>query len=151
MSTRSRSSGRATEVGTICHSVLEHLDFRKPAVPEATNPEAAEAAEILKKFFKSAPFKELAGAEILARELPFLIPRGEQAMEGVIDVIYRLDGKMWIADYKTDRVTGSEAPAQAGVYAAQAAIYREAAARCLGLSRVSFQLLFLRAGVAIDL
>jgi ATP-dependent helicase/nuclease subunit A len=48
------TSSRATEIGTICHSVLEHLDFRKPAVPEATDPEAA---EILKKFFKSAPFK----------------------------------------------------------------------------------------------
>src|SRR6185295_2472631 len=56
---------RATEVGTICHSVLEHLDFKAPELPEGTDPEAA---EILKKFFKSAPFKELAKAEILARE-----------------------------------------------------------------------------------
>ena len=71
-------------------------------------------------------------------------------MEGVIDLIYRLDGRTWIADYKTDQVTESEAPARASRYSQQAAIYREAAIRCLGLSQVSFQFLFLRAGVSVE-
>jgi ATP-dependent helicase/nuclease subunit A len=80
------------------------------------------------------------------------MPWGEgQVMEGVIDVIYRLDGTIWIADYKTDRATRSEAQAKARLYARQAAIYREAATRCLGLPQVSFQFLFLRAGVSVEL
>jgi len=72
-----------------------------------------------------------------------------QTMEGVIDLIYRLDGRTWIADYKTDHVTKSEAQARASRYLQQAAIYREAATRCLGLSEVTFQFLFLRAGVSV--
>src|SRR4026207_1545501 len=58
------------------------------------------------------------------------MPWGErQVMEGVIDVIYRLDGKMWIADSKTDRTTISEAPARAQLYAHQPATHRGAGAR----------------------
>lgn len=72
-------------------------------------------------------------------------------MEGVIDIIYRLDGTIWIADYKTDRTSPAEVSEKATVYASQALIYREAAARCLGLSQVSCQLVFLRAGVTVDL
>ena len=80
------------------------------------------------------------------------MPWGErQVMEGVIDLIYRLDGKTWIADYKTDFVTESEARSRAIMYVQQAGIYREAATRCLGLSQVSFQLLFLRAGVGVEI
>lgn len=72
-------------------------------------------------------------------------------MDGVIDVIYRLDGKIWIADYKTERTSASEAPAKARLYAHQATIYREAVARCLAVSQTYFQILFLRAGLCVDL
>ncbi|HKY71269.1 MAG TPA: UvrD-helicase domain-containing protein [Nitrospira sp.] len=157
-------------VGVIAHRILERWNFTSPpdallgqiassldpVVPAGNESVRAKVEasleEIFTSFGASESYARLRSAEILGREVPFLMPwNGNQAMEGVIDVIYRLDGKMWIADYKTDRVTGSEAPAQAGLYVDQAAIYREAAARCLGLSQVSFQLLFLRAGVSIDL
>jgi ATP-dependent helicase/nuclease subunit A len=72
-------------------------------------------------------------------------------MEGIIDVIYRLDGEIWIADYKTDRVSPSELPARAEQYASQAAIYRQAAIGCLGLPHVFSQLVFLRVGVSVNL
>jgi len=142
------SSSRATEVGTICHSVLEHLDFRKPSVPEATDPEAA---EILKKFFKSAPFKELAGAEILARELPFLLPRGEQIVQGVIDVVYRIGGriggrsggKVYVADYKTDKLMEPED------YGLIRDIYTEAVRKILKVDP-AFKLIYLRQGRAVE-
>jgi ATP-dependent helicase/nuclease subunit A len=157
-------------VGVIAHRILERWDFTSPPAAllgqiasclDAFVPAGGESvrakiedslADIFTTFGASESYARLTSADILGREVPFLMPwNGDQAMEGVIDVIYRLDGKTWIADYKTDRVTGSKAPAQAGLYAAQAAVYREAAARCLGLSRVSFQVLFLRAGVSIDL
>src|SRR6185295_146236 len=92
---------RASEIGVLCHWVLEHLDFKKPALPDGIDPEAA---DILRKFFKSAPFKELAKAEIVARELPFVLPRGQQVVQGVIDVVYRSGGKTWVGDYKTDKL-----------------------------------------------
>jgi ATP-dependent helicase/nuclease subunit A len=92
------------------------------------------------------------GATILGREIPFIIPwRDGQVMEGVIDLMYRLDGRLWIADYKSDQVTAGEAPARAQRYAQQAEAYRAAAARCLGGEAASFECVFLRPGVRVEL
>ncbi len=131
---------RGAEIGTACHRVLEGLDFRNPAVPEGTD---AEAAAILKKFFKSGAFQELAGAEILARELPFVVPRDGRIVQGVIDVVYRLGGKLHAADYKTDRKPVPEEHEKVGE------IYAEALRRCLGGAPV-FTLIYLRQGKALD-
>ena len=58
-------------------------------------------------FLSSEPYKSLQRATVLGREIPFVMPLGEdQMMEGVIDLIYRLDDRIWIADYKTDDVVG---------------------------------------------
>jgi ATP-dependent helicase/nuclease subunit A len=73
-----------------------------------------------------------------------------QMMEGVIDLIYRLDGKIWIADYKTDIVSAEAIRARADHYRSQADNYSHAVASSLGLSSVSFQFIFVRPSVAID-
>jgi ATP-dependent helicase/nuclease subunit A len=157
-------------VGVAAHRILEGWDFASPpgelmtrigptlhsVVPSEQDRMRSKVAdsltEILTTFGASESYGRLRSATILGREVPFLMPWGEgQVMEGVIDVIYRLDGTIWIADYKTDRATRSEAQAKAGLYARQAAIYREAATRCLCLPQVSFQFLFLRAGVSVEL
>ena len=138
-----QTPSRASELGTICHAVLEHLDFKKPALPEGTGPEAA---EILKGFFKSAPFKELAKSEILARELPFLIPRGDQIVQGVIDVVYRTagsGGKVYVADYKTDKLMKPEG------YALIRDVYTDAVKRVLKVDP-GFKLIYLRQGRAVE-
>jgi ATP-dependent helicase/nuclease subunit A len=131
---------RATEIGTICHSVLEHLDFRKPSIPEGTDDEAA---DILMKFFKSAPFKELAKSEILARELPFIVPRGARIVQGVIDVVYRVNGKVYVADYKTDKIMEPED------YGLIRDIYTDAVRRVLKVDP-GFKLIYLRQGRAVE-
>ena len=41
-------------------------------------------------------------------------------MEGVIDLIYRLDDRIWIADYKTDDVAAEDVQARADRYRPQA-------------------------------
>lgn len=157
-------------VGVAAHRILEGWDFASPPSELVTrigptldsvipseqarmhSQIADSLTEILTTFGASESYDRLRSATILGREVPFFMPWGEgQVMEGVIDVIYRLDGTIWIADYKTDRATRSEAQARAGLYAGQAAIYREAAIRCLGLPHVSFQFLFLRAGVSVEL
>jgi ATP-dependent helicase/nuclease subunit A len=131
---------RASEIGVLCHSVLEHLDFAKPEVPDGTDPEAA---GILKKFFKSAPFKELAKAEIVARELPFVLPRGGRILQGVIDVVYRSGGKTWVADYKTDTLMHPEQ------YGLIRDIYTEAVRKVLKVEP-GFKLIYLRQGRAVE-
>ena len=161
-------ANQARVVGICAHALLERWNFARTEPPDAaeietlcqrlTGDDALDSAIIqddltalMRTFLSSDFYQTLRQATILGRETPFLMPWKErQTMEGVIDLIYRLDGRTWIADYKTDHVTKSEAPARASRYLQQAAIYREAATRCLGLSEVSFQFLFLRAGVSIE-
>ncbi len=71
-------------------------------------------------------------------------------MEGVIDLIYRLDDRIWIADYKTDDVAAEELQAIADRYRSQADSYSRAVTNSLGLPSVSFQFIFLRPGIAVD-
>lgn len=160
----------ARVVGICAHALLERWDFTRTNPPSAAEieplclrmigradahdikPIRDDLAALMRRVLSSDFYQTLGKATILGRETSFLIPWKEgQIMEGVIDLIYRLDGRTWIADYKTDHVTKSEAPARAGQYQQQAAIYREAATRCLGLSDVSFQFLFLRAGVSVEI
>jgi ATP-dependent helicase/nuclease subunit A len=72
-------------------------------------------------------------------------------MEGVIDLIYRLDGRIWIADYKTDDVGAEDVWTRADRYRSQADSYSRGVASSLGLLSVSFQFIFLRPGVAVDM
>ena len=131
---------RAAAVGTACHAVLERLDFKAPAIPEGTDPEAA---EILEAFFKTAVFKDLAGSELLARELPFLLPRGGRIVQGVIDVVYRRGGKTYVADYKTDKMMKPEE------HALIRDVYTEAVERALKI-KPSFKLIYLRHGREVE-
>ncbi|MER3424251.1 MAG: hypothetical protein C4293_14535, partial [Nitrospiraceae bacterium] len=172
----------------LTHRVLEHWDFRsdpgqlpdriealcRPAIPleleEGTEQILAEIKEILSVFVASKPYADLTRAEILGREVPFVMPwpgagakheacgtieevRGSLLhasrfasdaciMEGSIDLVYRLDGRVWVADYKTDRIEEQDVERRAAEYQMQAQVYTEAVARCLGLDRVGFQFLF---------
>jgi ATP-dependent helicase/nuclease subunit A len=74
-----------------------------------------------------------------------------RVMEGVMDIIYRLDDRLWVADYKTDAVSPEAAPAHAERYRIQSDIYKTAATRCLGEEPVRFQCLFLRCATAVVL
>ncbi len=164
---------RSRLVGTLTHRVLQHWDFsdasgklgeriaavcrQNPAEERAGNPAEIEAElqELFRTFMASGPYRELQRATIIGREVPFAMPwpaagTGHCLMEGVIDVIYRIDGKVHLADYKTDRVQDSELAARAAEYEGQARIYREAVSRCLGTPDVKFQLIFVRNGKAVS-
>jgi len=59
-----------------------------------------------------AALAELAD-DVVARELPLLVPAGEDdpavsAILGVADLLYRRDGHLVVADYKTDAVSGDD-------------------------------------------
>lgn len=157
-------------IGILAHRVLERWDFGEdparladlvhrvvqshlPPDQRALAPTAVESLRaLLGRFGRSEAYERLRSATILGKEVPFVMPwDGGQVMEGVIDVLYRLDGQVWIADYKTDAVQPEEAPARAERYRAQSDIYKEAVRRSLGLDLIRFHCVFLRCGVAVEL
>jgi ATP-dependent helicase/nuclease subunit A len=164
-----RDADLARLIGVCAHAVLEQWDFTRPLAEISTvieqtirryvaqdNPQLMENVTedltmLFENFLSSEPYKRLQRATVLGREVPFIMPLGEgQMMEGVIDLIYRLDDRIWIADYKTDDVTAVDVQARANRYRPQAESYSRAVANSLGLPSVSFQFVFLRPGIAID-
>jgi ATP-dependent helicase/nuclease subunit A len=155
-------------VGVVAHRILERWNFDEPAerMPtqiapalhgisglddQALTQELTESLrELLAAFGRSESYQRLRSANILGREVPFVTPWEDgQMMEGVIDVIYRLDGKIWLADYKTDRIRAEDAAERARQYAHQAAVYLAAAERGLGQPIAGFQFMFLRTGTMV--
>ncbi|MCS6328082.1 MAG: PD-(D/E)XK nuclease family protein [Nitrospira sp.] len=110
-----------------------------------------ELRQLLRTFAGSDPYTRLRRATVIGREVPFLMPwnEGRQILEGVIDVLYHLDGQLWIADYKTDMIPLDQAATRAQAYREQATLYQEAVARSLGKPVAGFEFIFLRHGVAI--
>ena len=165
-----RDGNLARLVGICAHAVLEQWDFAKPRSdisiligqtirryvrqdhPQLIDDVTEDLVVLFEHFLSSEPYRRLQRATLLGREVPFVMPLGEdQMMEGVIDLIYRLDDRIWIADYKTDGVAAEDVRARADRYRSQAESYSRAVASSLGLSSFSFQFIFLRPGVAIDL
>jgi ATP-dependent helicase/nuclease subunit A len=164
-----KPEGHARFVGICAHALLERWDFARVTPPSASELESLcrpfippdadcleevrdDLASIIGSFLSSEFYRRVQGAMILGREVPFVIPwREGQVMEGVIDLMYRDGGKLWIADYKTDRITAGEAPARAARYQEQATAYRAAAAQCLGVESASFEFVFVRPGVCVEL
>lgn len=157
-------------VGVVVHRLLERWDFTstpkvlleaipsmvRRIIPRERQDNSASLIDsvtrVFEAFLQSQSYRRLCSAEILGREIPFLMPWENGAtMEGIVDVMYRLNGSIYVADYKTDYITADEAPARASAYAWQASIYRTAALRCLGLSSVSFEFIFLRSGVSVGM
>jgi ATP-dependent exoDNAse (exonuclease V) beta subunit len=71
-------------------------------------------------------------------------------MEGVIDVIYERDRLLYLADYKTDRISRNELSQGADRYRQQAEVYTRAAAQGLRREVAAFKVIFLRLGEAVD-
>jgi ATP-dependent helicase/nuclease subunit A len=108
--------------------------------------------ELFSTFGCSEIYAKLRAATILGREVPFAMPWAEgQVMEGVIDLICQLDGRIWIADYKTDAVPAEAVRSRVEVYRRQAESYKMAVQQSLGISSAVFQFIFLRPGVAIEM
>jgi ATP-dependent helicase/nuclease subunit A len=164
-----RDADLARLIGVCAHAVLERWDFNRPRTEICTVIEQTcrryvaqdqphlmanvleDLTMLFRNFLSSEPCKKLQRATVLGREVPFVMPEGEgQMMEGVMDLIYRLDGRIWIADYKTDDVAAEDLQAIADRYRPQADSYSRAVASALGLPSLPFQFIFLRPGIAVD-
>ena len=164
-------SQRAALIGTLAHRILEQWDFADDAgkllgqvetmcaeLVSHDFDEALDIRNILKAIFEafvgSEMYQTLRSATIIGREVPFTIPWPQSEsqhalMEGIIDLVYRFNGELWIADYKTDRMTSGEIADRTDEYRLQAQIYTEAVARCVGVRPKGFQLIFLRTGTVV--
>lgn len=172
------SSDRSATIGTLAHRVLYDWDFSADLATMSTWIEAccntylsqewvpesgdvcAELQEIFAHFVESEPYAVLRQADILGREIPFAVSWENaeadtehvpaSVMEGVIDVMYRRDQQLWIADYKTHRVDEDSLEQVVQEYRAQMKVYRRAAESALAQGPVRTQLIFLRSGLSIE-
>ena len=158
---RPASPGFGPLVGQLCHKVLASWDFRGSADPAqavaaacrclvSAQPEAdwaaarGEAEAVLRVFLGSQAARELASAEVLGRELPFVYGEAGAVVRGTIDLVYRKDGRVVVADFKSEAVTARSMSKLREKYRRQGEDYRAAVARAWGLADVEFRLIFLR-------
>ncbi len=156
----------ALMLGTLAHRVLEHWDFQTSRVeedldraiarhgadfPEAQRPTVIrELKTIWAALTRSPVYEELRGARILGREMPFILPWDGQIMEGVIDLVYERQGRLYVADYKTDQVADGAIAELVHGYRHQTHVYTEAVRRSLDREVAAFRLILLRLGRAVD-
>jgi ATP-dependent helicase/nuclease subunit A len=125
---------KGADMGTLLHSVMEHLDLRgnleKPGIINTINQmkerklltegEASLAinifAEKIETFFKSNLGRRIISSKIVYREAPFVLRKGAREVlktlneddlilvQGIIDCYFIEDGEAVIVDYKTDKI-----------------------------------------------
>jgi ATP-dependent helicase/nuclease subunit A len=149
-------------VGMLAHDALERWDFRDAATLRRLAREGAaraapragvdpillqrEADALVDALLATDLPAYLAARDVLARELPLLFQDADgTAWSGTIDLLYRdPDGRIVIADYKTDRAPDAAARAR---YRAQLAVYARAVARAFADEpSPDAELIFVRTG-----
>jgi ATP-dependent helicase/nuclease subunit A len=159
----------AMVVGELAHRFLEVWDFAQEVdnfaervgalldqwLPSELEPERSrietDLTEIFGGFFGSRIYAELAQSRILGRELPLLMPWNGQIMEGVIDLIYEYEGRLYLADYKTDRTARENLTQGVARHRQQADVYSRAARQGLQREVAAFKVIFLRLGEAVEI
>ncbi|MCA9420720.1 MAG: PD-(D/E)XK nuclease family protein, partial [Nitrospira sp.] len=169
---RQVSRGTSQRLGTLMHRVLQQWDFQSEpgqaqrALADFCDRQLSGESEedkggvlreleaLFGSFLNSSTYRELQRATILGREVPFAVPwpisQHESSlpracvMEGVMDVIYEIDGDVWVGDYKTDQVSSRTVAQRAEIYREQAHAYARAASQCLGPVVKGCKLFFIR-------
>ncbi len=66
-----------------------------------------------------------------------------------MDVVYEIDGNVWVGDYKTDQVSSRSVAQRAETYRDQAHAYARAASQCLGPTVKGCKLFFIHPGEVV--
>ena len=137
---------------------MQYADFKSCASPggvaeelkkllekKILTEEQAEAVDkaMLERFFASETGERIINADRVLREFKFslLVPAGELLggdgrdeilLQGVVDCCIEEQGELTVIDYKTDRVSASEAPGRAEAYAPQINAYALAMEKITG-------------------
>ena len=151
--------GLAMALGTAVHEMLEVLDLDRELAPQIAEHRARIASELRsdrdgEEAGRRADelLTRIAGGEclrrleavapnVLSRELPVLLWSPEEGapgavVSGIVDLVYRDpdDGRLVVADYKTDRIQGDEAlDERTSIYEPQVRIYARALQEALAL------------------
>jgi ATP-dependent helicase/nuclease subunit A len=167
----------AAAAGTAIHRLMETLDLdaalrrqvesRRAEVLAWAAAEAdrdaenarRRAAEILDALLQGGCLDRLEQRRsgVVARELPVIVPAtgadpAIAAIVGVVDLIYEQNGRLVVADYKTDDVSGGETAAHAERYRPQLELYARALEDALELDYTpTMELWFLRADQIVTL
>ena len=151
--------GLAMALGTAVHEMLEVLDLDRELAPQIAEHRAGivgelgsgrngeeagrRADELLTRLAEGECLRRLGSVarSVLSRELPVLLWSDEEGapgavVSGIVDLLYRDpdDGRLVVADYKTDRVPDDDALAErTRVYEPQVRIYARALQEALDL------------------
>ena len=97
----------ATEIGSIVHELLEHLDLCDPAVPEVTDArlddeERERVHGLLEAYLGSELSRRLASLEGVVQEQRFTFEHDGVLIRGFLDVFHRDGPRALVVDYKTN-------------------------------------------------
>ena len=84
------------------------------------------------------------------RELPFTFELAGRMIRGFIDLVFEEEGKLTIVDFKTDKITASDADERASFYANQGGAYVMGLEAATGLTVHELVFSFLRPGVDVS-
>ncbi len=135
--------GRALELGSLVHRVLEIVDASgddldrvlarlAPGFRLLTADDLATARRLADTAIRHPVWTRATSARRCYREAPFLAVESERLhIDGFADLVYEEDGDLVVVDFKTDRLAGRDVPTLAARYRGQALGY------ALGVSRAA--------------
>jgi len=167
-----RARAQGSHLGTLVHRFLEYCHFPQDEAnfqrslddfclnqkyESATGSSGVlleEMQALLADFPNTRIYQELRQGRIIGREVPVTVPWEIQGiggggpergvLEGVLDLVYEINGEYWIGDYKTDVIDESQLAQRIERYRGQAELYTQAVARSLGLNLKGCKIFFLR-------
>jgi ATP-dependent helicase/nuclease subunit A len=147
----------AAVTGTICHRMLFNIFTATPktageaALEEGLplplyEPEINEAQTIADDFTQSALFNQLKQMQFLAAEMPFTVKdRAGNIINGIIDAVFKTaDGKIFIADYKSDNINKEDTQRHSLRYAPQLDLYKKALSVIFEGAQIQAAVIYLR-------
>lgn len=149
--------------GSIVHAVCERLCnpadleelIRQATQDEGIDPDhpgvEQEIRGPLRRYVASDLFRQLQAADEVHSEVPFRLEAGGLFLEGQMDKVAVVDGRVLVVDYKTNNVrTPPEIAAAAEHYRLQMQVYALAAAQVFGRPTADAVLYFLVPGQAVS-
>jgi ATP-dependent helicase/nuclease subunit A len=166
----------ATDSGTAFHAVMQHLDLRTPPLASAVEAEIERLVKARKvreeharavdvddvvAFLDSSIGRRVAAARRVLREQPFFqridVPVGSAGRptfavaQGVIDCLAEEADGWLLIDFKTDNIRAEHTEWKAREYAAQIAVYLDAATAAVGDKPVTAYLYFVKPRVFVPM
>lgn len=158
-------------LGTLCHKILEFHDFKGKfdlgEIKTTLYPLIADyegeldfdglskkAYEILTNFTSSKSYELIASSHIMARELPFdyvYRKNGDTfVMRGIIDLLTKNDGKLYVMDYKSEFILPGEEVLCSQKFTHQCEIYRKFISKSFPNLPIYSKVIFLVTGKSVE-